>query len=129
MWGDWTPSYTNLTLGAGASENARFVINGGLVTLHWSVILGTSPTVGDVRVSLPVTAAGTYELAADILGSIRLIDATGENLGGHARIQTATTFRLLAVSTTGVASVMSATVPFTWAEGDKMSVAFSFEPA
>ena len=125
---DWTPSYTNLTLGSGATEHARFIESGGLITVHWSVILGTSPTVGDVRISLPVNAASAqYELGVDVLGTIRLIDATGENLGGHVRIQTASTVRLLGVNTTGVATVITSTIPFIWAVSDKLNATFAYE--
>ena len=125
---DWSPSYTNLVLGGGATEHARFIEDGGLITVHWSVVLGTSPTVGDVRISLPIDAAADeYELQADILGPIRLIEDGGDNLGGHVRLQTASEVRLLAVSTTGVGSILSSTVPFTWAVGDKLNTTFAYE--
>jgi hypothetical protein len=132
VWRDWTPSYTNLTVGGGATVTSRYTQVEGQVTVHYSVTLGTSPTVGDVRVDLPVTASSSYHLTDDIIGVARFIDATGANYSGQARIQSTTTVRLMPEDATGsflFAAILSSTVPFTWTDGDKINFILTYEAA
>lgn len=131
-WIDYVPTYTNLT-STTPTIVARYQIISGIVTVRWSYILGSTPTVGDVRVSLPVSAATSgYQGLITTIGAAGLHDANGSNWQGTVLFVDATT---VAIRTTNVGAthpfnaVLSSTVPFTWVVTDRLTAQWIYEAA
>lgn len=133
-WADWTPSYTNLNVGSTGSTVARFVQIGKTVYFYWLVTLGGSGiSVGDVRVSLPVTSTSNHVGLMSPFGVATLADTGSANYSANCLFASISTFAVRYWNT-GVANVirsqpLSATVPFTWAATDQMAVSGFYEVA
>jgi hypothetical protein len=133
-WEDWTPSFTNLSTVGGSTITARYIQIGKMVHCRFHIILGTTPTVGDVRVSLPVTAASTGLTAlSSPLGTATLLETGVANNSGLVVWATTTTVGIRTFSTATAPDLriaaLSATVPFTWAGADEMHASWTYEAA
>lgn len=127
-WADWTPTWTNLTVGNGTLNKARYIQVGNTVTVQLEFTWGstTSITSGQhARVSLPVTAAsGLWVLTAYYL------DAGTQHYVGNALIgeYTASDAGLHHSTGTGSGNV-SNNAPFVWTTSDKMVITGTYEAA
>lgn len=132
-WSSYTPTWTNLTVGS-ATQVARYLQIGKLVTVRFSIVLSGSTVGTDVSLSLPVTSAtvpGTGNITQ--IGQWAGFDtsASGINYGmvGWSST-TAAILRILKTDTTyASAGIISSTVPFTWANGDEIAGEFMYEAA
>jgi|10_taG_2_1085330.scaffolds.fasta_scaffold28741_2 hypothetical protein len=121
----FTPSWTNVTLGSGAT-NAGFAAEiNELVFFEIGLVLGSSSSIGgSISFAVPVgTAASTINPWGPI-GTAICIDVTG---GVYAQClltlvgQTVYMHALLTSGTYGTRALnVNATRPFTWADGDKI---------
>ncbi len=132
-WVDWTPSYTNLTVGNG-TVTARFVQLGDLVVAHWSFNLGTTSTVGTTpRIAGPVTPNSNYGTGGTgIIGVARFVDSGTTTHDGAVTVSTASDLVAQVQNVAGTYAVptnISATVPFTWTNGDSMALTVIYEIA
>jgi hypothetical protein len=126
---DWTPTYTNLTVGSGAATVARYMQIGNIVFCRWQVTLGTSFSIGDVRVTLPVTSASTgYETLLSVLGDAGFGDTGTANVRGLV-LYGGTTECAVRYRSSGNNTPLSSTVPFTWVSGDKIGADWHYEAA
>ncbi len=130
-WQDWTPSYTNITVGNGTVV-ARYVQDGKTVHVYFSFTLGSTSSIdGLLSVSLPVEASSSVTLIFSTLGQAVFEDA-GATYLGHVRLQTSTTWRpaYFGVSGTLISQLPpDTTSPFTWATGDSLECSFTYEAA
>lgn len=132
-WASWTPTLANLTLGNGTSVGVSKQI-GKTVSFRWTFTLGSTSAVGtNPSFTLPVAAHSGYVPSGDseysfLAGSY---DASASTVAPLLTFLSSTTIcRILAPNAAGtyvaVANV-TATVPITWATGDRISVHGTYE--
>lgn len=131
-WQDWTPTFTNVTVGNGTLDYANYTQIGKTVFAKLRFTLGsTSAITGAITFTLPVAPRASYGLSfieslgkAIMLGSITILGDvfwTTSDLG---------LIRSAAVSGTNISyASTSATVPFTWATGHRFIVYLTYEAA
>lgn len=124
-WTSFTPSWTGLTVGTGATNTGFYCQIGKTIHLRVSVTLGTSPSVSGTPpvLTLPVSikesgvffigtatysSSNTYIGYIDGFGALRIQNVSG-------------TYPYLANVTS--------TTPFTWATGDKIFIYSTYEIA
>lgn len=134
-WVTYSPTLTNFTVGAGGSpiSTVRWRYVGTMIEVDYKFVLGTTGAItGAPRFTLPVTGASTYVSPA-IRGVGSLIDISAGTI--YMSFEAVTT-------SAGAATIyyngspappplanISSTAPFTWAVGDILEGAFTFEPA
>lgn len=128
-WVDWTPSFTNLTLGNG-TVSARYKQMGTTVHFHVLVVFGSTTSIsGLVTCSVPVTMQNlSYGDTFTAMGR--------DNTAGYFKLATTrsstSAFQIVALTASAayvtIAS-LSSTVPFTWAATDRITVSGTFEAA
>lgn len=131
-WSAWTPSLTNITQGNG-TITARYTQIGKLVIARFEFTLGSTSSIGTGgTISLPVTAASSYTAAESYIGRGVNVDGGSVAYPSTARLESTTTMRPLALVSSGTYlghSGITATVPFTWATTDLMSMSVVYEAA
>ncbi len=135
-WQDYTPTYTNITVGNGTVV-ARYIQIGTLVQVQYSLVFGSTTSVDGtgVLLSLPVTSAGTsdgYISQTTPIGVATLRDDGGQKWSGLVYWQSTTAARITAqfiTTTRPRQSDMSATVPHTWTTSDSITCTFQYEAA
>lgn len=127
-WADYTPTWSSSgtapALGNGTLV-ARYRQTGKLVFVQFKLTTGSTTTygTGTYRISLPVAAAATCVSMG--LGGFRYFDNSGSaNYGGNAYFLDVNTVQMLHAT-----GSVSATTPFTWADGDIMTGSFFYEAA
>ncbi len=124
-WITWSPTLTNLTLGNG-TVTAFYRRVGATIHYRFQFTYGSTSAVGtSPRFTLPVAPVSGY--ANFPLGDIDLTDSGTANRRGIARLVTGSTVEIVGYGTTGVAVTVTSTVPHTWATGDTISVAGTYE--
>jgi len=120
IWNAWTPTFTNLTQGAGATTSAYYARIGKTIVAQVYVTMGTTPTVGgQFSVSLPVDIASSQRTGT--IGTCVMRDATASvsYLGSvFATSSAPSVARMQTIGTAGATATLSsqtATNPFTWA--------------
>lgn len=121
-WQSWVPSLTNLTLGSGTVV-ARYVQIGKNVYFRFSFKLGAGSAVGTgPTFTLPVTASSGYTTGIDVLNSFgSILDASTTFINTSATLlASTTTATALTLDASAVYALVSATVPFTFANLDQI---------
>ncbi len=132
---DWTATLVNLTQGDGTivSRYQWDGTPGSLVTVHFEFHLGSTSSVGTApTISTPVTAASSYTGIANWIGGGQYNDSGADGFFGPIRLQSATTFAPVVATVSGsqiVHADMTATVPFTWTNGDRLNFSVFYEAA
>jgi len=126
-YADWSPSYTNLTIGNGTVVS-RYAQSGKFVNFFWSIQFGSTTSIsGSPTITLPVTAKNAYENT-----TANFDDAGTGGFMGYA-LMTSTT--AMTVYYVGAATAytqffgITSSLPFTWATGDRISFQISYEAA
>jgi hypothetical protein len=128
-WTNYTPTFTNFTLGNGTITAAKYKQVGKEVTMYVRLTLGSTSTVSAYPfVSLPVNCqtAGLYQ------GFVTCTDAgTASYLGRIYMNDPAKVWWGVdnSAGTYLVPGVPSATVPFTWGANDLIDIYLSYEVA
>jgi hypothetical protein len=119
-WNAWTPTFTNLTQGTGATTSAFYARIGKTVVAQVYVTMGTTPTVGgQFSISLPVDHANSNRSGS--IGTCVMRDAgAGVSYLGSvfATGSAPSVARMQTIGTAGATATLSsqtATNPFTWA--------------
>lgn len=132
-WEDWSPVLTNITVGSGGVVTARRRILNGSCDWRFKFVMGTGSAIGtNPAFTLPAVPHPSYTPTQNVIGRGTLRDEGSANRDAVVRILTApVTAFVLAYSSTGDHSTVSATTPWTWsaANGDAFSVEGSFEIA
>ena len=133
-WTTYTPTWSNLTLGTGATNEAAFIRIGSLVTVRFRFVLGTSPTVGtNPEMSLPDgdSLATFYDTNMPIGFALARDNSTFTNSTyGFMREASGGGVRFgWAQSNMGNPGGINSANPFTWAASDELSGQFTYEPA
>ena len=116
---NFTPSFTNLTVGAGTNEG-KFTINGRLMTIETQWVFGSGAAVStDAKINFPVTAAmsnygyfGTVTLS-DVSQYLPIVGA----LWFDGYIKYSRVFGSIAYQWR-----LESDEPFTWTTGDKIEI-------
>jgi hypothetical protein len=119
-WNAWTPTFTNLTQGAGATTSAYYARIGKTVVAQVYVTMGTTPTVGgQFSISLPVDIASSLRTGTIGTCVMRDAGASVSYLGSvFATSSAPSVARMQTIGTAGATATLSsqtATNPFTWA--------------
>jgi hypothetical protein len=133
-WTAWTPTLTNVTLGAGGSAAGTYFQAGKYVTGRLLIVLGTAGALtGYAQFSLPVASVNHPGSANDIwLGGAVLLDSGVMGYSGMVTWVSTTTAGLLAFDSSATYLTLAATgaaVPFTWGVGDQIDCRFFYEAA
>lgn len=128
-WTSFTPSWTNLTPGTGATNSGRYKQIGKILFFVVSVTLGTSPTVGSNPVlSLPVAKSSSFNANTPI-GISRYYDVSPGAIY-LGQITAAGNLTVYGSAGTYVNEAFpSSTIPFTWAAGDALWLSGFYEVA
>jgi hypothetical protein len=124
-WADWTPTWTNLTVGNGTYNLRRFCQIGKIVFWKVDFTFGstTSITGSDIRFSLPIAAdlnGGMYN------GSGFVLDAGTEVYDLQVEYTNADIYLRMRQTVAGGwvngSRTITATSPFTWTTNDRFSI-------
>lgn len=126
-WTSFNPTIGNLTLGSGGVKSGYYIQIGKIVHFRVSFKLGTSPSVGDLSLTLPVTSVNYGTLPAIIGRTLFLSAGVAYMFGcldnnGSIRAE-------LVNGTYNSMAVLSSTVPFTWKATDECSITGTYEAA
>lgn len=127
-WQDWTPSYSNITVGNGTVV-ARYTQIGKTVHFYWKLTLGSSSSIGTApTISLPVNQKNADE---KINGIASYLDNGSAEYVGVPRNNTsdASTTRLAYTTTGAIYQNVTATAPFTFGNADRIEVVGTYEAA
>ena len=121
-WTDWTPTWTNLTVG-NATQTAVYSQVGKIVFFRIFLTLGSTSSVGtSPQFTLPVTASTTaYSSGLANIGTVNLRDTGTGSFQGNVAFNSSTSAVLFAHNVSGtriVNSDVTSTVPFTWTSTD-----------
>lgn len=124
QWFNWTVSWTNLTVGTGGATTAKWRADAQLIHYQIEVVLGTSPSVGNVSFAPPVNSLSIGLRQAE--GLLVMLDNGTQNYFGMIMFISTSSFNLRANTVpagTAVANtVLSSTAPFTWVATDEIYI-------
>lgn len=134
-WQSWTPTWTNLTVTGSTLNYAKYTQIGKTVHFKISLTLGGGNVPsGSVSVSTPTTMA-TLTAAEPIQSTCFFVDTGTDVKIGVLKYATTTTLALHAVTSDATyagapaGSVVTSTVPFTWANTDIIILTGTYEAA
>jgi hypothetical protein len=124
VWQSFSPSF-GITIGDG-TVSCQYTTIGNVVIAEYHLVFGASSVVsGTVNVDLPVSAAanGSTNIPMSVSGIAYDASAsTMYSLFGYQATSTSVSIRAMNGSGTYVYNALiTSTVPFTWAVGDKLS--------
>lgn len=126
-WTSFTPSWTGLTLGTGATNTGSYCQIGKTVHFRVSVTLGTSPSVSGSPpvLTLPVSIVAT---GVAYIGSAVYVDEGTQTYVGFIDAYGALRVQGVGGAYPTLASVTSS-IPFTWVATDKIYIYGVYEAA
>jgi hypothetical protein len=138
-WQTWTPTLTNITLGTGSTVTGAYSQVGKKVTARLVVVLGTGGALtGTAAFTLPVTAQATYGTNVSKIGEALYEDVGVAAVFGSVYATNASNVASTTSARMGVYNAAgtylgdtgtSATIPFTFGAGDKLSCFIIYEAA
>ena len=133
-WQSWTPTLTNITLGAGGTITGAYTQIGKYVAARLSIVLGTAGALtGTALFTLPVTSVSYPGTAtAQPLGWAEMLDVGVKQYAGLVVWASTTTAGVAVQDSSGTylsTAGTSATVPFTFGVGDEINCQFFYEAA
>ena len=130
-YADYTPTFTNFTLGNGTISKSRYAQSGKMVHFYGVVTLGSTSSVsGSIQFTLPVTAAASTLGFASGVGQMG-DDGVGNYTAIAVRAST-TLCTLISIKSDGTYALQastSSTVPFTWTTNDDFRWSLIYEAA
>ena len=132
-WQDWSPSYTNLTIGDG-TVIARYIHIGTLVHAYFHFVLGSTSVVGTgPRVSVPLSPNTNFTDVTQSVGTVLFRDdSLSDSWAGTLRIRDGVDFEPMrsdADLTYTEYVAMTSSTPITWATSDVISFSATYEAA
>lgn len=118
VWFNWSPAWTNFTLGNG-TQNARFKISGGSVFFEFGISLGSTSSVGTIPYfTVPIPEVS----ASSLIGLLHMGDTGVANYPGSLQLAGGNIYLNLWVASGTYVSFagLTATTPFTWGTGDTL---------
>jgi hypothetical protein len=130
QWFNWTPSWTNLTVGNGTVTYAKFMQTGKTVHFKVRFVFGSTSSMGtSPYFTAPVTESSDYS-TFDPIGTAIFYDATATTYyeGLSTAQGSSAGIRPMRLSTNSLGSLTS-TAPFTWATSDILLMQGTYEAA
>jgi len=129
VWDDWTPTLTNLS--GGTLTYAKYKRVGKTVHFALKYVLAGAGVSGSPEFTPPVSMATRYTNNRDIIdASVQLFDANGNRYPGYVALGNPGTMVIFGAGAGSSAYIaIGSTNPFTWASGDSISVAGTYEAA
>lgn len=130
-WIDYTPTWTNLTVGNAVQDFRYIKINKFICVIGYLKWGTTTSSVSAPTFTLPVTSVA-YTSANERLGVAIFEDAGTDAYDGWVLYSSTTTARFrvpLASGTYINSAALSNVAPFTWTTNDLISVNFIYEAA
>jgi hypothetical protein len=125
-WLSYTPAFSGWVQGNGTIDG-RYMRVGRMVSFAIRVYFGsTSSVTGAINMEVPVAMIASYSSAESSVQVLGLDSSANARYTMHAASTSTIAFQLYG-DATGAWPVMSATVPFTWANGDVILVAGTYE--
>jgi hypothetical protein len=125
-WITWSPTVGNISIGNGTTI-ARYQQTGNTVNFSFRLTFGTTTTIsGSPNISMPITANSIAVFP------VYLLDTGVAAYVASGYLPVGTTMYLDLIDTTSSRALLtsfSSTSPFTWANGDLLSVSGSYEVA
>ena len=120
-WTTWTPTHTNLTVGAGGVVTARHRLVGKTLDWKWKFKYGTGSAVGtSPRFTLPYTPHSSYLSLEDEIGNGVLYSSGLTNRGAVAPLISGATLEIVTYGSTGAHSGIEAGLPWSWNADDTL---------
>lgn len=124
-WTSYTPTNSGITVGDGTVAAAYRRLHLGSIDLRWKFTLGsTSSVTGPIQFDLPsgLTLNTTRAAASiDYVGHAVLTDTGTATRLGPVLVVDSNTLAIWSLSTTGVVTAITSTVPHTWTNTDAVS--------
>lgn len=130
-WNAYTPTFTNLTLGTGGTTSTYYARIGKTVIVQGYITFGTSPTVGAIRISLPVDVASSNRNIGN--GQVYMRDSVAARgyIGFAQLAGSAPSYFTIQASradaTYAYYTNQSATIPHTWTSNDYLSFTIIYQ--
>jgi len=124
----YIPVVTGVT---GGTMTAEYTMTGKTVTFNIRYIIagGTFPS-GAPTFTLPVTATSFFKaLQGGIIGNVSFTDSGAADYSGVLRINSTTVCAALITGTKGLLETVTASAPFTWANGDEIQITGRYQAA
>ena len=133
LWTNYTPTWTSTgtqPVVNNGTLTGRFARVGDTILVQIKLTAGSTTTygTGSYSFSLPLTAAGNADCLGDVFVGDSSVGSAGYSTGLAFIAASATTVSCY-VGATGATSVMSNTVPQTFASGDRIWIAAVYEAA
>jgi hypothetical protein len=126
----WTTSGTAPAIGNGTITGRYYTIN-GLTTVSITVLMGSTTTygTGDFRFSTPTTGKATTTPCGT--GTAYMNNTGTDSAQGTAWVLSGGTYAIISLNhgTTTGSDTVTATVPFTFADTDHITLNFTYEEA
>ena len=131
VWQDFTPTFTNITVGNG-TLNARYCQINKFVAWTIELVFGSTTSVdgSGVTVTYPVTASNAYQAGNG--GQVTCEDASSTDYWGTLFRNSTTRVGVYvgnASSTYLTFTSLAGSVPFLWATGDRLVIQDFYEAA
>lgn len=127
-WQDWTPTYSNITIGTG-TVTAKYIQIGKTVHARVTIVGGTTSFSTSAAISFPVTPLAIYGTVQIPIGQVIAQDNNGATyFGPVASDGSGTTNFRLNFHADGQ-SGMSNAFPYTWASTDRLGITITYEAA
>jgi hypothetical protein len=127
----FTPTLSGIAPGTTGTNTASWSMSSGRAFVEGSIVLnGTGFSVGSVNISVPITSV--VSAANTPRGLATLADAGITSYQGVVVYNNTTTCNVVVTNVAGTYpnfSLLSATVPFTWAATDYISYQYAYVPA
>jgi hypothetical protein len=128
-WTAYTPTLTGTWAIGNGTIAGKYMQVGKLVIVSGGITWGSTSTFGAafINISLPVTAAAATEVGTSVA---QLIDSSlGQSYFGYLRPNSTTAAAIEYGGTSGLATLVSSTAPFTWADGDNIRFRMIYQAA
>ena len=130
VWQDFTPTLTGLTIGNG-TVTARYCQINKFVAWQVEIVCGSTTTVGDCRITYPVTASDV-RLSGNG-GQVFFEDNTGADFVGNLYRYNTQEVRIYIMDTATYSYPrvvpISSTIPFSWTTDDRIIIQDFYEAA
>ncbi len=130
-WQSWVPTLTNLS--GGTLTYANYLQIGKVVVFRFRYVLAGAGVSGTPRMTLPVTASSTYDVAGADSDSLPIVgeldDITGSRYFPSALFASTSSIDIHYFTATPAIGIISSTSPFTWASGDVIQFHGLYEAA
>lgn len=134
VWTTWAPSWTNLTVGNGTLDFAKYMRIGNTIFIRVKFTFGSSSAMaGNPNFTLPVNTSADYShsLVETFAGMVSLRDASaGDTFVAVPVWQSSSTCSMRFIGgANSFQTAISSTAPFTWTTSDYLLVHAIYESA